>query len=371
MQIIKFKRVVIKIGSHVLVNANGRPLLSRMQHLVDGIMAYKKAGIDVVLVSSGAVAMGVQQLKLKKRPEDLADLQVAASVGQSTLLSTYHELFKPHKQLISQVLLTHDDLKNRSRHLNARNTFNRLLQNNIIPIVNENDTIAVEELQFGDNDQLSALVTGLINAEALIILSTTNGLKDFSKPVQQQRVPLIEKIDAKILSLAVETLDRKLSIGGMASKLKAAKIASQLGAEVRMVDGQQKGVLQKILEGKNPGTRILADAKAQQSRKKWIGFFNRSQGELHVDQGAMEALIKRGKSLLPAGIVKVEGSFQAGSVVDVFGPGKKLIARGLVEYSADECQQLKGKQSKNIDESLKRGKNCYAMHRDNLLVGEL
>ncbi|VGO17598.1 Glutamate 5-kinase 1 [Pontiella desulfatans] len=350
----KAKRIVVKAGSKVLVESSGRPDKQQLKQLVDELAALRNGGGEVAFVSSGAVGAGLDALGMKTRPKAMPDLQMAAAVGQIRLMSVYDELFSQNKCRIGQVLLTHDALKHRERHLNARNTLLNLIEHGIVPIINENDTISTEEIKFGDNDVLAALVAILIDADALVLLSTTDGLRDAGN----ERVSYIEEVDDEILALVSDKQD-KLSTGGMASKLKSAQIAAQNGIPVVIANGRKTGALTRIFEGEDEGTLLFPKEGNISKRKRWIAFFNRVEGHVVVDDGAAEAMIK-GKSLLPVGIKAVEGSFKVGAMVDVQSREGEHIARGLVEYSSDEIEILKGQKT--------AGKAGEVIHHDNMVI---
>lgn len=364
------KRIVIKVGTRVLVNNQGKPDRRRIQRLVDDISALKKQGKEIILVSSGAIAAGLQALKITKRPHHLPDLQMAASVGQTRLLTVYHELFNTHKIHISQVLLTHDDLKNRTRHLNARHTLLKLMQNQVLPIVNENDVVSVDEIKFGDNDVLSSLVATLVNADCLLLLTSANGLQRPDDHGVLKRVPMLEKMTPEIWTWIQPSKAASLSTGGMESKLKAAHIALKNGVDVVIASSQKQAVCQQILAGKDIGTfmptnRLQSKTK---SRKRWIAFFHKPQGQLIIDKGAQSALCERGKSLLAAGIKQVNGPFVKGALVEIVGHRGERCAQGLVDYNSAEIDKIKGQQSKAIREILGNQDYAEVVHRDNLWI---
>lgn len=350
------KRVVVKAGSKVLVQSSGRPDKRRLKLLVDELSCFQNKGGEVVFVSSGAVGAGLEALGLKSRPKSMPDLQMAAAVGQIRLMSVYDELFSQNRCGIGQVLLTHDALKHRERHLNARNTLLNLVTNRIIPIINENDAISTEEIKFGDNDVLAALVSILVDADALILLSSTDGLREPDGHGKTRRVSFIEEVDDGVLKLVADKQD-KLSSGGMASKLRSAQIAAHNGIPVVIANGRKNGVLTRILEGKDEGTLLFPKEGNISKRKRWIAFFNRVEGHLVVDDGAAKAL-EQGNSLLPVGIKAVEGSFKVGAMVDIRSGDGRRLARGLVEYSSEEIEDLKGQHTD--------GKSGEVIHRDNL-----
>ena len=352
------KRIVVKAGSKVLVQSTGRPDKRRISVLVDELALFQNKGGEVAFVSSGAIGAGLEALGMTRRPTAIPDLQMAAAVGQTRLMSLYDSLFGKNRCHIGQVLLTHDTLKHRERHLNARNTLLNLIANRIVPVINENDAISSEEIQFGDNDVLAALVAILIDADALILLSTTDGLREPGGNGKTKRVSVIEEVDENILSLVVDKQD-SLSAGGMASKLESAQIAAHNGIPVVIANGRKTGVLTRIFEGRDEGTLLLPKAGDISKRKRWIAFFNRSEGHLVVDDGAATALSK-GKSLLPVGIKRVEGSFKVGAMVSIQNEGGNQIARGLVEYASGDIDAIKGKKTS--------GKTGEVIHCDNMVI---
>ena len=347
------KRIVVKAGSKVLVQSTGRPDSRRLKLLVDELAQFQNNGGEVAFVSSGAIGAGLEALGIKTRPTAIPDLQMAAAVGQTRLMSLYDNLFVENKCNIGQVLLTHDALKHRERHLNARNTLLNLIAHRIVPVINENDAISTEEIQFGDNDVLAALVAILIDADALILLSTTDGLRD-----GKQRVSYIEEVDDDVLGLVADKQDT-LSTGGMASKLESAQIAAHNGIPVVIANGRKSGVLARIFEGKDEGTLLFPKEGSISKRKRWIAFFNRAEGHITIDDGAAAALGK-GKSLLPVGIKAVEGAFKVGAMVNIQTEDGTHIARGLVEYSHGDIDAIKGQKTS--------GTTGEVIHCDNMVV---
>lgn len=347
------KRIVVKAGSKVLVQSTGRPDSRRLKLLIGELAQFQNGGCEVAFVSSGAVGVGRNALGMKTRPKAMPDLQMAAAVGQMRLMSVYDDLFRENSCQIGQVLLTYDDLKHRERHLNARNTLLNLIAHRIIPVINENDAISTEEIQFGDNDVLAALVAVLVDADALILLSTTDGLRD-----GKQRVSFIEEVDDDILGLVSDKQDT-LSTGGMASKLQSAQLAAHNGIPVVIANGRKTGVLTRILQGLDEGTLLFPKTRDISKRKRWIAFFNRPEGHLVVDDGAAAALAK-GKSLLPVGIKTVEGSFKVGAMVSIRTRTGETVARGLVEYSSGEINDIKGQKT--------AGKSGEVIHRNNMVM---
>ena len=349
---------MVKAGTKVLVQHTGRPDKRRMRLLVDELAAFQHNGGEVALVSSGAIGAGLEALGMSRRPKTIPDLQMAAAVGQTRLMSLYDGFFGANRCHIGQVLLTHDTLKHRERHLNARNTLLNLIARRIVPVINENDAVSTEEIQFGDNDVLAALVAILVDADALILLSTTDGLREPVHGGKTRRVSHIEEVDEGVLGLVTDRQDR-LSAGGMASKLESAQIAAHNGIPVVIANGRKTGVLTRILEGKDEGTLLFPKAVNISKRKRWIAFFNRAEGHLVIDDGAAAALI-RGKSLLPVGIKAVEGRFKVGAMVNIENPDGRQVARGLVEYSSGQIARMKGKKTS--------GATGEVIHCDNIVV---
>ncbi len=366
------RRVVVKIGSRALVQRNGRPDTRRMAALVDGIAALHREGREVVVVSSGAIACGLQALGMKKRPDDLPTLQMAAAVGQSRLMAAYDRLFARTKCRIGQVLLTHDDLEHRRRHLNARNTMLKLLEHGVIPIVNENDVVSVDEIKFGDNDALASRTAMLVAADLLVLLTTVNGFRATDAKGRSRKVDFLPGVTSETLSHA-KGKGSAFSTGGMASKLTSAAEAARMGTAVVIANGRQTGILQKIVAGDKVGTLIPAAGSADaagalNNRRRWVAFFHHAQGRITVDDGARDALLKRGKSLLPVGIREISGDFAPGDLVEILDLGGTRIAQGLSEYSGAELRLLKGLKTEKIRELLGNDAPGEVIHRDNLVV---
>ncbi|HHX97679.1 MAG: glutamate 5-kinase [Kiritimatiellia bacterium] len=367
------RRVVVKIGSRTLVQRNGRPDTRRMAALVADIAELRKAGREVVVVSSGAIAAGLQALGMTKKPADLPSLQMAAAVGQSRLMATYDNLFARKKLRIGQVLLTHDDLENRRRHLNARNTMLKLLEYGVIPIVNENDVVSADEIKFGDNDLLASRSAMLIGADLLVLLTTVNGFHAPDAKGRRRRVPFLSEVTADTLSHA-KGKGSALSTGGMSSKLTSAMEAARMGTAVVIANGRKDAILQQILAGKNVGTLIApspmngAAKGGLNQRRRWVALFHHARGQVVIDEGACVALLQRGKSLLPVGVRDVIGEFSAGDLVEIHDPGGRCLARGLSEYSSAEIRLLKGLKTEKIRELLGNHAPDELIHRDNLVI---
>lgn len=371
----QIRRLVVKVGTRVLVDKRGRPDGRRMAALVEQLTRQRAAGREIVLVSSGAIGAGIEALKMPRRPSALPDLQMAAAVGQSRLMARYEALFGAQGLMVGQVLLTHDDLRHRVRHLNARNTMMNLLRHGIVPVVNENDVVAVDELRVGDNDQLAALVTMLVDAELLVLLTSANGLRaPAGANGRTRRTPYVPRVTEEVLQWSWGKGSR-LSTGGMASKLQAAQAVVDTGAAAVIGDGRRPDTLDRLFAGEDVGTLIGSLGRfrprgALASKKRWIAFFQRPQGTLLVDDGAERALSQLGRSLLPIGIRAVEGQFDIGAMVNVSTVDGRAIARGLVEYSRAEIDQIKGRRTSEIAQILGGRPYDEVIHRDNMVVFE-
>jgi len=362
--------MVVKVGSRVLTHPDGRLDEQRIAGLAEQVHQVIESGRKVVLVSSGAVASGMGRLGLSRRPTDVAHLQAVAAIGQSMLVEAYERALSAHGHHAAQVLLTADDFDHRIRYLNARNTLLMLLELGAVPIINENDTVAVEELQttFGDNDRLAAMVTNLIQAPLLVLLSDVDGLYDGDPTDPASRViSTIARIDESIFGLVRDRLGQ-LSKGGMASKLESARLATAGGENVIIAAGRAPDVLASIIAGEPLGTLFLAQGQTVAARKRWIGLTVRPRGRLLLDAGAREAIQCRGRSLLPIGVVDVEGRFGKGDVVSLRDQADVEFARGLTNYSADEIRQIKGLKTHQIAETLGYCPYDEVIHRDNMVV---
>jgi glutamate 5-kinase len=333
-------RLVVKLGTGVLTDSRKQIDPAQLQQLVAQIAALRKSGKEIVLVTSGAVGAGMGALGYEKRPTELAELQACAAIGQTRLMAIYAELFAKHDLHVAQVLLTHEDLEHHERHLNARNTLVTLLGRGVVPIINENDAVSFTEIKFGDNDRLSALVASLLPADLLVILTTVDGvIENFSKP-DPKTISVIEQIDSTIEKLAGGTTS-ETAVGGMRSKIEAAKIVVRSGIPLVIASGKKKNVLAKILNGEDEGTLFVAQPDKLQGRKRWIAFFHHPKGTLFVDDGAKTALRESGKSLLPPGVARCEGDFVAGDVVRICDLNGTEFARGIAKFSAEEIRARK------------------------------
>ena len=365
------KRVVVKVGSGVLSRGGISLHRPTMAGLASALAGLRTRGMEVILVSSGAILAGMEALGLTERPRDLPLKQATAAVGQSHLMRAYEEAFQPCGQRVAQILLTREDLRHRGRYLNARNTLFTLLRLGIVPIVNENDTVAVQEIQFGDNDTLSALVANLTEADLLVILTDTEGLftADPRRDPSARLIPLVRPQDA-VTSFCAEEAGSAAGIGGMSSKVLAARRATTAGIPTVVASGLKEGVLEAILRGAEAGTFFVPSRSRMQSRKRWLAFASVPRGAIVVDAGARRALVSGGKSLLPSGIRTTRRSFRAGDVVSLVDPEDREFARGLANYSRDEVEKIKGLKSHEIAAVLGHKPYDEVVHRDNLVILE-
>jgi glutamate 5-kinase len=364
----KAKRVVLKLGSAVLAAPDGlnQPLIQR---LVAEIGALKGAEREFIIVSSGAIAAGCRKLGLSSRPAGIPQQQAVAAAGQSALMQVYEEAFAGFGHKVAQILLTHDDLEARQRFLNARNTLFTLLQWRVVPIINENDTVATDELKFGDNDNLAALICNLAGADLLVLLTDTDGLYNCDPREHPDAclVPLVEAFDAE-LAKAASGRAGALGRGGMGSKLQAAKKAAAAGVPTVIANGLVPNILTKIFAGDQVGTFFLPQAQKLKSRQYWLAYNVNPKGAILVDQGAWQALTERHKSLLPAGIVAVFGGFGKGAAVQLMDPEGHPFAIGLTNYSARDIARIQGRQTKDIEQFLGQKGYDEVIHRDNLVI---
>lgn len=363
------KRAVIKVGSTVLTNDKGDLDLKNFVGLCEQISRLKEKGVEITIVSSGAIAAGTKHLGLSERPKTIPQKQAAAAIGQTRLMWNYERFFGEYQQKVAQVLLTHTDLSDRSRFLNARNTLLTLFSYGIIPVINENDSVAVEEIKFGDNDNLSALITNLVEADVLIILSDIEGLYD-SDPKKNKDAKLIstvEKIDSRIENLATGTKST-VGVGGMATKIQAANKVAIFGVPTIIAHGKRAGVIEAIFQGEDVGTLFLPSKEKLTSRKHWIAFTLKPKGTITVDKGAKEAIVLKGKSLLPSGLCRVRGNFSAGDLVKCADEEGVEFARGLVNYSSAEALAIQGLKTQEVKKQLGSHACDELIHRDNLVV---
>jgi len=363
-------RVLVKIGSNILASANGLNR-RRIASIVRDIAAVRRKGHDILLVSSGAVAAGMQKMSLNRYPHDIRIKQAVAAIGQSSLMWAYEKYFAQHGMKVAQILLTRDDFKDRTRYINAKNTLDTLLEFGFIPVVNENDPVSVDEIKFGDNDQLAALVAGMLAVNRLVILSDVDGLFD-RNPERNRRAKLIRELDdvsEDVLAMADGTGAGRVGTGGMYSKLIAARMAASHGIPVHIINGRKAGTFSRLIDGGNVGTTIrAASGKRLSSRKGWIAYSRRCKGALHLDAGAVKAVVERGKSLLPSGILKTEGEFGKGDAVECLAPDGSRIAKGLVNYPSEDVLKIQTKKTSQIESILGYKYSDEVIHRDNLVL---
>jgi glutamate 5-kinase len=362
------RRVVVKVGSNVLTEDHGlnlnaiRSISRQICRLIDG-------GIEIILVSSGAMASGIRKVGLDKRPDEIPKRQAIAAVGQAGLIMEYEKAFDRYHKKVAQILLTGDDLNNRQRYLNARNTLCMLLSWQVVPIINENDTVMTEEIQFGDNDNLAAMITLLMDADILVNLTDIDGVytKDPRTSPDADFIPLVSTIGENIKKIAGD-IPGALGTGGMLSKINAAKKVTAAGIPMVIANGGRPDVLKKLFSGKDVGTFFTPKKKKLKSRKCWIAFTLKPKGVIRIDDGAAEAILNRGKSLLPSGIVGVEGEFSVGAPVEFRRTDDEILGTGLVNYSSTDIRKIMGLKSNQIKNRLGHKPYDDVIHRDNLAV---
>lgn len=362
-----YRRLIVKVGSSLLVDEHGRLNRSWLETLAHDIGALQKQGHEVLIVSSGAIAIGSLVLGINKRRARLEDLQAAAAAGQVQLVHAYQEVLGQHEIVAAQILLTPEDTENRRRFLNARGTLGKLIERGVIPIINENDTVATEEIRYGDNDRLAARVAQLVMADALILLSDVDGFytADPGTSTAAEHIPEVRRITSEVLAMAGETRS-DVGSGGMATKVQAARIATHAGCSTIIASGTIEHPLNALATGARC-TVFRAEGTPAAARKQWLAGALEVQGEICVDQGAVSAL-RNGKSLLPVGVVDVVGNFRRGDVVNIIGPDGTELGRGLAEYSDSEASSLAGCQSEQIEEKLGYRGRSVMVHRDELVL---
>ncbi|MCK9196749.1 MAG: glutamate 5-kinase [Syntrophales bacterium] len=362
------KKVLIKVGSAVLTGDNGLDL-NIIEQLVDDMVDLKKRGYHIVIVTSGAIASGKHRMGINGSLKSMPQKQAAAAIGQGRLMRVYSNAFGKHGIYVAQILLTMSDLTDRKRFLNIRNTLTTLMEWGVIPIINENDTVAVDEIKFGDNDQLAAMIANITETHLLINLTNTDGLYDRNpnRSKKAKVIPIVSEISDVIEQAATdETSD--VGSGGMKSKVLAAKKVTAFGIPYIIAAGKEKGILRDLCAGKERGTLFLPMKEHLNSRKYWIAFTLRSRGKLTVDDGAKKALIEEGKSLLPSGVVDVEGDFHVGDPVLCLDVGGKILAKGLTNYGAEEVRKIMGLKTSKIQQVLGYKDYDEVIHRDNMAV---
>lgn len=368
-QLKQTRRWVVKIGSALLTN-DGRGLNHEgIDGWVDQIAGLRREGVEVVLVSSGAVAEGMSRLGWNKRPSAMHELQAAAAIGQMGLVQAYESRFKRHGLHTAQILLTHDDLANRNRYLNARSTLRTLIDLGVVPVVNENDTVVTEEIRFGDNDTLGALVANLVEADLLVILTDQLGMydKDPRRNADAQLLPEGRAGDPALVEMAGGSAGA-LGRGGMQTKVRAARFAARSGAATVIVGGRQERVLERVRSGERIGTLLLPDCEPLAARKQWLAGHLQMRGQLVLDDGAVRVLKEEGRSLLAVGVKAVGGEFGRGEMVSCVDERGREVARGLINYSSAETDLIKGVPSRRIEEILGYVDEPELIHRDNLVL---
>ncbi len=368
----KYKRLVVKLGTNLLTGGSGNLNMDIMSSLTTQVAQLHREGYEIIIVSSGAVAAGRQKLGLSREKRGIPFKQVLAAVGQSQLMNIYDQLFSKHSMVVAQALLTKSDLIDRSGYLNARNTLLALLELRVICIVNENDVVATEELGeliFGDNDNLSAMVANLIDADLLAILTDIDGLytADPHRHPGARLIPKVERIDTEIERLAGDA-GSPYGVGGMITKIEAAKLATASGVTVVIANGTKPDILRQIVTGGKAGTIFLPRTTKMESRKRWMLSGLASKGTLIIDEGAVSALKNKGSSLLPAGIIKVEGDFQRGDVVDIFDTAGNHVGCGMSNYNSKDIEKIKGLHSEEIPNLLGYEYGDEVIHRNNMVL---
>lgn len=364
----QFQRVVIKVGTSTLTDGRGMLDRAYFSSLADQINSVKSQGVEVLLVTSGAIRAGAERMGLRERPKTIPEKQAAAAVGQNLLMQIYSEVFAAHGTTVAQILLTRDDFCERNRYLNARNTMLELVRRGAIPVINENDTVSVDEIRVGDNDNLAALVASSLEADLLLLLSDVPGLCT-EKPgrAESELIPVVKKIDEKIYKIAggAGTCG---GTGGMLTKIQAAEIAVRSGVTMVIADGRKPGIIGDTIAGIAVGTKFHPAERRLRGRKRWIAFGAYARGGIQVNEGAKKMIAEGGKSLLAAGIIGVTGSFSAGDMVRLLDEAGNPFARGFVNYNDEETRRIMGRKSSEIESILGYKDFDEVIHRDNLVV---
>lgn len=364
----KAKRVVVKIGSSIITDEKDVIDEYFLDSLAKQVHQLTKKGKEVVIVSSGAVAAGMMVLKLKEKPKKISEKQAVAACGQGYLIHKYSDIFSRYNLIVAQILLTSEDIAVRTRYLNAKNTLENLISKKIIPVINENDTVATKEIKMGDNDNLSAEVACLVDADLLVILSDVDGFYDMD-PKEHSDAKVIQYVSSidKYFKRASNKAGSSVGTGGIYTKLQAAKKTTVVGIPTVLAKGREENILIKILEGKNIGTYFCTGERKISHKKYFIAFNVKPKGKVFIDKGAMEAILKKGKSLLPSGVLKVSGNFKAGDVVDV-NFENQVVARGLINYNLLEVEKIKGIKSSEIEKILGYRYDDEVIHRNNMVL---
>ena len=368
--LVKAKRIVVKVGTSTITYPNGKMNFTQIERLARELTDLSNQGREIILVTSGAVAVGVDRLGLAEKPKTIPGKQAAAAVGQGILMHVYEKLFGEYGQIVAQVLLTKGDAVDRHRYTNSRNTFQALLEQKVIPIVNENDVVALDELKIGDNDNMSALVAGIVDADVDIILSDVAGLYTANPQTNPSATLLSEVTDiTPEIEASAGGAGTKNAVGGMFTKLQAAKAAVSSGINLVIASGEEPNVITRILNGEEVGTLFVSKENRLQFRKRWLAFGARIMGKIVVDDGCANAICKAGGcSILPAGITTVVGCFETGNTISVVDGSGHEMARGLTNYSSEELNIIKGAKTSEIEELIGHKHFDEVIHRDNLVI---
>ena len=358
-------RVVVKLGTGVLTSGVGRLNTARIADVSAQIARLRSAGTEVIVVSSGAVGLGMGRLGLARRPAETARKQALAAVGQSLLMQTWQAAFEPHGVTVAQVLLTHEDLRSRSRYLGVRETLEQVIDYGAVPIINENDAVSAAEIRFGDNDTLSAMVASLMGARFLLILSTAPGLVDLKGTGEV--VPVVERITTEIEAMAGGTTS-ETAVGGMVSKISAARLATKSGCGVFIASGAEPDIIARLIGGSGPGTFFVPSGLPLESRKRWLAYFQRPSGMVHINALAVRALREEGRSLLAVGVTGASGSFEVGDIVDIAGPDGLVVARGKAAFGSSEIPALSGLKGDQVRALHPSRKRIEIVHRNDLAL---
>lgn len=365
---LRAKRIVVKIGTSILLDKYKRVSIDMIRNFARQVRTLKDLDREIIIVTSGAIACGMETLNMKKKPREIEKRQALASIGQVLLMKMYMDAFSWERIRVGQVLLTHEDIKNKERCLNLMNTLNSLLAMDIVPVINENDALSFTEIKFGDNDNLSALIAQIADADLLLLLSDVDGLydKDPTRHATARLIKVVEKIDEGIEQLAEGTKSEK-SVGGMVSKIEAAKKAGLYGIPTRIIRGDIDNIIVRVVNGEEPGTLFLPSKKI--SRKQWwTAFAYKAKGTVWVDEGAEAAIMHHGKSLLPSGVIRTEGEFRRGECVEIMNMKGDIIARGISNYSSPDVNTIKGLKSTDIAKKLGYKYTEEIVHRDNMVI---
>ncbi len=358
-------RVVIKLGTGVLTTGVGQLNKHRIDAICSQVAGLRRQGVEVLVVSSGAVGLGMGALSLTKRPKQLSRKQACAAIGQSRLMQIWQEGFSAHGITVAQVLLTHDDLRVRTRFLGVKETLRQLIAYGTVPVINENDTVSAAEIKFGDNDTLSAMVASLVEASHLFILSTAPGLIDYKGT--GQLVPVVERITPEIEAMAGGTTS-ETAVGGMISKIAAAKLAVKGGCGVFIASGAEEDIVPRLLSGGGPGTFFVPSGLRMEAKKRWLAYFQRPKGMVFVDTNAVRPLREGGGSLLAVGVTGAQGRFAAGDIVNISGPGGLVFARGKTAYGSEDIARLAGLKSEALKACFPQRRRLEVVHRNDLVL---